>query len=1133
MTEQISKLKLLWQQDTDKTNKKYPKVMKKDGLYTDKFVKYNEKLIKEGKTNYHVSGKYYFPTTGRFRDIKKFDKRYKKKKFTKQYEKLKPLLIGNVFSGSILGKTVKQYSDDVRSNINKLKNNQITYFYVDLKKIKLTDFMELIRRLAMENNFVMSSVGSNSKYFTLSQLTIQKLLKTDRLTKTSNKSDSEVILNAIVNDGIIKIEKIATTNNRSVIAGSFFPYYHKTDENLTRYDIYNKKDELNFEDNCLFVAFEQAGISDSKLNKYKTFVRNAFVPLNKMNTICDGLEIRVKLTRNIDGITRTSYYGKKGLTTINIGLIKEHYFINEKTNFTSYSLKNYKEVKDIRDYKQIVGKRGNSYRRDTRKYITSFEMFKILIDEENDLIVPIPYKKLIETPYYNSLITDDLMNINDKEMKENKLTETDNTSFYKVFFDFETCTEGSEHTPYLMCCITEDGEERYFEGENCAYQFIQYIKTLIPDRNKKEIMLIAHNMKYDMCFIWQHFIKLQLLPKGNRIMGGSALLPLNTEGVGGIKENIFIQFQDSLNIIPESLKKFGKMFNLEQAKEIMPYSLYTQYNISKKNIPIDECLKSIELIEQEDKELFLNNSKKWNCIDDNKIDIIEYSKKYCEIDCIVLKQGYDKFRGWVKNIMTIENKPCNLDIVNYCSAPSLVNDYMIQNNVYQGCYKISGIVQAFIQKTVVGGRCMTANNKKYKIEEDIADYDGVSLYPSAMSELGGLLKGTPMKLKKKELNMEFLNSIDGYFVKVKCINNPTKRYDFPLLSNVNEDGIRMFTNETKDKEFYIDKFSLEDAMEFQGLKFDIICGYYYNEGRNYNLKKTINILFNERLQKKKEGNPVQAVYKLFMNSAYGKSLLKPIDEDTKIVYKKDWDKFINRHYNFIKDYTHINNQLYIVKLIKPINTHFNNVYAGVEILSISKRIMNRVMTTAQDIGAKVYITDTDSMHIQFDKVKELEKAFKDKYNKDLTGKGLGMFHVDFSLECSKTKEKAIDDTIKSKRSIYLGKKCYIDELEGITKSGKTIVGYHMRMKGIPSESILYECKKQNITPFELYTKLYEDETITFDLLCGGQKCKFKFDGLSVKSLGYVDENKQRCGFDSDKYDGGIINSEFARAVSFK
>ena len=59
------------------------------------------------------------------------------------------------------------------------------------------------------------------------------------------------------------------------------------------------------------------------------------------------------------------------------------------------------------------------------------------------------------------------------------------------------------------------------------------------------------------------------------------------------------------------------------------------------------------------------------------------------------------------------------------------------------------------------------------------------------------------------------------------------------------------------------------------------------------------------------------------------------------------------------------------------------------ILAMSKRIMNEVMTLAEDLKINVYYQDTDSLHIESDKLDELRTVFKSKYNRELIGKNLG------------------------------------------------------------------------------------------------------------------------------------------------
>ena len=62
-------------------------------------------------------------------------------------------------------------------------------------------------------------------------------------------------------------------------------------------------------------------------------------------------------------------------------------------------------------------------------------------------------------------------------------------------------------------------------------------------------------------------------------------------------------------------------------------------------------------------------------------------------------------------------------------------------------------------------------------------------------------------------------------------------------------------------------------------------------------------------------------------------------------------------------------------------SHYNYCHCGVEIVSMSKRIMDEVMTLAEDLDWSIFCRDTDSMHINYDEVEILTKAFKAKYGR--------------------------------------------------------------------------------------------------------------------------------------------------------
>ena len=69
---------------------------------------------------------------------------------------------------------------------------------------------------------------------------------------------------------------------------------------------------------------------------------------------------------------------------------------------------------------------------------------------------------------------------------------------------------------------------------------------------------------------------------------------------------------------------------------------------------------------------------------------------------------------------------------------------------------------------------------------------------------------------------------------------------------------------------YIDRFSLEDLIEFQDVSFEILQGYYFNEGFNTKIRASIQKIFDKRLEMKAAKNPVQLCINSLRTAAIGK-----------------------------------------------------------------------------------------------------------------------------------------------------------------------------------------------------------------------------------------------------------------------
>ena len=145
-----------------------------------------------------------------------------------------------------------------------------------------------------------------------------------------------------------------------------------------------------------------------------------------------------------------------------------------------------------------------------------------------------------------------------------------------------------------------------------------------------------------------------------------------------------------------------------------------------------------------------------------------------------------------------------------------------------------------------------------------------------------------------------LTSCDGYLLKTN-VAKVGKRYRFPVCRLKIEAGGNHWTNDLEGETITVDRFTLEDLIKYNQIEYEIIQGYYFNEGRNDKVNQVILTMFNDRLRYKAEGNPLQLVIKLMTTSAYGITGLKPIETNVKYVTDTEVNNFIDNHFNQIRD----------------------------------------------------------------------------------------------------------------------------------------------------------------------------------------------------------------------------------------
>lgn len=949
-------------------------------------------------------------------------------------------------------------------------------------------------------------------------------------------SQGTVSVNQITDITIIGKRSIGRQIKNKIYAdngGSF--YIYKINEKflnniplvkkLERYQIFTDLNNKAFDENCLVYAMRQTNLfSEAILNNMRITCFTRYISKKQLQEFGQMYNIKFNVVKyfpnenKFKDITKGKniFFGsdKDDALKIKLAIINKHYILNEDVEGVStFYLKNYDDIenkckdKDPADKFKIARISNGKYVQHKTKYneIKSYDFVKFMTSDNKTWSFDDLCHLKNNLYEFNTNEIYDLNNFTDKDFKKFEPIKDKEVEISKIYYaDTETDTSGPYHVAFCIAYSEGDEIDENFdivkEHRKINFEFGRDCLTKFLDKLENNSLVYFHNLGYDVRQFNEYIIG-QEINKGTKVMNATIFY----------KDKI-IYFKDSLSVVSMKLADFPKSFGLDCGqKEMFPYKYYTFENLEKLNNMgiISEAGKQ-ELKHNWNQKIFEENLRKLNISQGDKFNMAKYVQFYCCQDVRILKQGFQKFRKMCWESLKI-------DVIKTVTAPSLANQYFTRE-IYEKIpdyYLYGGIVRAFIQKAVYGGRCMTRLNRRWSVNEELADFDAVSLYPSAMKRLY-CVKGKPEVLKSEELSTSYLLNntcgedeqsnkvkvISAYVVEI-LITNIKKHLAFPCVvykdkqtnTNKNDDGEIAIG-----KTAVVDNITLEDWIKYNGLECKVIRGYKWTGEKSFLIRDIIQNLHLLRCEYKKTHNPLQLVIKLIMNSAYGKMIQKPITtttefkrEHSKVFNKKlgeyvdDYPlaKYLIKNSAKIVSYTQVNKNLYAIKVGKQIDTFYTNTLLGVQILSMSKRIMNEVMCTAEDIGIKIYYQDTDSMHIEKNKINSLAEEYKKRFGRELIGKNLGQFHNDFD---------EVENGYAYK-SIFVGKKMYVDML----KNEEDKQGIHYRMKGVNLDCVKLYAEENNLSIFDIYNKLYNDEEITFDLL-KAKPCFKMNDNQTVTNL---------------------------------
>jgi len=885
-------------------------------------------------------------------------------------------------------------------------------------------------------------------------------------------------------------------NNKSI--GAFFKYYNTIELDLSKYGIYHNIQESDYSNNCLINSLIQSNkFTSDQIDAIKMYCKRRDTSLKTLHSISEEFNINFIINRyrndseKIEKKTINVTSKTENTLTIELSLFNNHWFLYEDVNTSKFFINHYNEIKlnvdNILNYTMV-----NRYCKRTKKYVTrkdakdalnSLSLVNLMY--KNNLFKRINMEDVVNIPYYDSFKNDDIIlpkEINESncriKIKEKKIKEYD----YITFADFEATTmksaniDADYHKAFMISFLTINNNHEIIDKDTLTNN----ISINFLERLKNNSIIYFHNLKYDKNFIFDNLTIVKYLEKEGQ------LYEITAKYNGKI-----LYFRDSYKLISNPLSDFAKMFNLSVKKEIFPYDFYNEKNIEEildnKMMLISSAVKTLS---EEDIEPFKECIKNVT-YNKSRFNALEYAKFYCEQDVEVLYQGMMTFRKLVLEAL-------NIDIFYYLTISSLSEQYLINQGCYDDVYELSGIIQVFINKSVYGGRVMVSRNEPKEVEGIIQDFDACGLYASAMYTMKGFAIGKPSIINVSYFD---INEENLYYIEIELLDEYYNRdkgnkliipehdtiqlehnryefdYDFPLWGEKESDVID-YINFPKTRKFIVNNDILSDLIKFYKLEkdihFKINQGVIFKDGYNKKINEVMYFLYNERKIQKKQGNKIEQIYKLIMNSSYGKTLTKYNDTSITIFNSIESTKinsFIYNNYNNINEILYTKNHT-IIKLYNEYGKHWNCCHIGSAVLGRSKAIMNNIFYICHHKGLTPFYQDTDSIHIPEDQLSLLPK--------DFIGNDMCQFHCDFDDKKFKNIDKSIQlngPPVYSSGCIFLGKKSYIDKLRHRQSEEKY---FHIRFKGINEEVINKTAFINAMNQFDLYRYMLHEGEIDFN-----------------------------------------------------
>lgn len=400
---------------------------------------------------------------------------------------------------------------------------------------------------------------------------------------------------------------------------------------------------------------------------------------------------------------------------------------------------------------------------------------------------------------------------------------------------------------------------------------IRLLDRLLSDKRCHNTVFWTHNLGgFDSRFILDALGKMDESYK-TRVRGKDMNNIFRIEVSKKIKGmTIKIIIADSYRILPQKLSTLGKAFKVDNQKGVFPYSFVTNENLFYEgSIPEYRYYENQLTREEyyEHKAKYSMPGRPWSVMKET----LYYITK--DLNCLV--DVMKTFSEVIFNDFGVN--------VSKTSSYSSLSKLVYLSNYYNYKFKIpviSGYVEDFIRQGYYGGVVDLYGH----ILSMAYKYDANSCYPAAMKN--PMPVGNPVVTDNKNLDQLF------GFVYAKVKAPCEKDLAIPILPVKGSDG-ELHCPRGKFEGVYFTE-ELKNAKKY-GYKVEVVAAVVFDKGLSL-FDEFVDELYKRKAAAKEEGDSVkELIYKLILNSFYGKSAQKEITNTFAFIAKQELGKYELMH----------------------------------------------------------------------------------------------------------------------------------------------------------------------------------------------------------------------------------------------